>query len=92
MVKGCLQSHTPFIPVPYTFLTIPYTSIRFHSLPYASIQPILLLGISWPPSPNLEIATKSKADCNRKVGTSPVLFSSPVSVIARTRDTLDHLV
>ena len=26
------------------------------------------------------------------VGTTPVLFSSPVSVIARIRDTLDHLV
>ena len=32
--------------------------------------------------------------CHFKVGTSPVLFSSPVSVsvIARIRDTLDHLV
>ena len=27
---------------------------------------VLLLGISWPPSPNLEIATNLKADCNRK--------------------------
>ena len=37
IVKGCLQSHTPFIPIPYAFLTIPYApyaSMHSHTPPY----------------------------------------------------------
>ena len=39
--------------------------ILFHHLVITSRHKLAAV-ISWPPSPNLEIATNLKADCNRK--------------------------
>ena len=38
MVKGCLQSHTPFMSVLYAFLTISYASIHSTTLPFTPIH------------------------------------------------------